>query len=215
MSSKQIRTAAWESLRGNYGTALLIAFIGMALISVTSASFPFGVLVAGPIMMGMAFSFLKITRSIETEVKDLFFGFEASFVNSFLMALLMYLFTFLWSLLFIIPGIIKYFSYSMAPYVLADNPDMKGSDAIDVSKELMKGNKWKLFCLYFSFIGWFFLACLTWGIGILFLYPYIEAAKAEFFKSIISTQDTGEQTLNASSSDQSSTSDEDDYAVYQ
>jgi uncharacterized membrane protein len=74
------------------------------------------------------------------------------------------LFIFLWSLLFIIPGIIAAYRYSIVPFILIDNPDMSAGDAIDYSKLLMHGNKWRLFCLEFSFNGWDILCMLTFGI---------------------------------------------------
>ena len=132
MTSKQIRVNAWEKLSGTYGIALLIAFIASLIIGTLSVSWPFGLLVMGPVALGLAYSFLKVARGVTVEVGDLFYGFENSFLNAFLLALLTGLFTFLWSLLLIVPGIIKALSYSMAPYILADNPDM---DAMDTIKE--------------------------------------------------------------------------------
>ncbi len=67
----------------------------------------------------------------------------------------------LWSLLFVIPGIIANFSYYMTPFILSENPDMTARQAIKESKKLMKGNKWRLFCLEFSFWGWYLLAILV------------------------------------------------------
>ena len=94
-------------------------------------------------------------------------------------------FIFLWSLLFIVPGIIKAHSYAMAKFILADNPDMEGIAALKASEKLMYGNRWRLFCLRFSFIGWFFLAVLTFGIGFIFLNPYVKAAETAFYLDLI------------------------------
>ena len=71
---------------------------------------------------------------------------------------------------------------------MADNPDLDAMDAIKTSQKLMMGNKWRLFCLYFSFIGWALLASLAFGIGYILLIPYVEAAKAEFYGMIIDEQ---------------------------
>lgn len=95
------------------------------------------------------------------------------------------LFIFLWSLLFIIPGIIASYRYSIVPFILIDNPDMSAGDAIDYSKLLMHGNKWRLFCLEFSFIGWDILCMLTFGILNIWILPYKHAALAAFYRSII------------------------------
>ena len=94
------------------------------------------------------------------------------------------MFVSLWSLLFIIPGIVASFGYAMTPYILAEHPEISAIDALRMSKDMMKGNKGKYFCLQFSFIGWFILSMFTFGIGILFLSPYIQAANAEFFNEV-------------------------------
>lgn len=90
----------------------------------------------------------------------------------------------LWTLLFIIPGIIKSFEYSIIPYILADDAEISSKDAFLKAKEMMKGNKWRLFKLEFSFIGWAILCVLTLGIGTFFLVPYINAASAEFYTEL-------------------------------
>lgn len=82
-------------------------------------------------------------------------------------------------------GTIKEYGYAMAPYILYENPNMKANDAIRASKELMNGNKWRLFCLLFSFTGWALLSVFfSCGIGHLWLTPYMEAAVASFYREI-------------------------------
>ena len=85
-------------------------------------------------------------------------------------------------ILFIIPGIIATYSCSMAYFVLADNPDMTASEALRESRRIMKGHKWELFCLELSFIGWIILSVLTFGIGLIWLVPYFNAAHAAFYR---------------------------------
>ena len=97
---------------------------------------------------------------------------------------LMYIFIALWSLLFLIPGIIKMFSYAMTPYILEENPELTAGEAIDRSRAMMKGHKFDLFWLYLSFIGWFFLGFLTLGIGMLWISPYLETAQAAFYEEV-------------------------------
>lgn len=98
--------------------------------------------------------------------------------------LLVGIFTFLWTLLFIIPGIIKAFSYSMTPYILDENPELSASEAIHRSRMMMKTHKFDLFWLYLSFIGWGLLCILTCGIGFLWLAPYFQTAKAAFYEEV-------------------------------
>ena len=99
--------------------------------------------------------------------------------------LLQAVFVLLWTLLFIIPGIVAALSYAMTNYILAENPEMGAMEAIDRSKELMDGNKWRFFCLGFSFIGWEILAGLVPVIGGLLLLPYTSAANAAFYRDIV------------------------------
>ena len=119
----------------------------------------------------------------DAQVSDLFSQFHR-FGDGFLLNLLTSIFIFLWSLLLVIPGIVAAFSYSMAPYILYENPGMRPNDARKASKELMRGNKWRLFCLELSFFGWALLSALTLGIGTFWLRPYEEAAQASFYRQI-------------------------------
>lgn len=91
------------------------------------------------------------------------------------------LYIWLWSLLFVIPGIIKTYSYFMVPYIMADNPELDSERAFEISKKTMDGNKWDLFVLQLSFILWDLGCICTCGIGFLFLAPYKEATYAELY----------------------------------
>ena len=85
---------------------------------------------------------------------------------------------------FIIPGFIATYRYAMAPYIMAEHPEMGIMEAIEASKQMMDGNKWSLFCLDFSFIGWMILSACTFGIGDLFLNPYTHMATAHFYLNL-------------------------------
>ncbi|WP_054645633.1 DUF975 family protein [Secundilactobacillus oryzae] len=95
----------------------------------------------------------------------------------------------MWTLLFVIPGIIKSFSYSQAFLVYKDavdhdNADMSYLAAITKSRELMNGHKWEYFVLQLSFIGWAILAVIPLGLGFLWLTPYINATNANFYRHL-------------------------------
>ena len=109
--------------------------------------------------------------------------------------LLSVLYMFLWSLLFIIPGIVAGYSYAMTDYILAENPNLTASEAIEQSKTMMYGNRWRLFCLQFSFIGWDILATLAFGIGHLWLTPYKQAATAAFYREVSGTEYVAEEDI--------------------
>ena len=115
------------------------------------------------------------------------FGYFSYWKTAAVSKLLQSVYVLLWSLLFIIPGIIAAYSYAMTEFILAENPDLTASEAIAQSKEMMYGNRWRLFCLHFSFIGWDILSSLTLGIGNLWLRPYKQAANAAFYREISGT----------------------------
>ena len=96
----------------------------------------------------------------------------------------MSLFIFLWSLLLIIPGIIAAYAYSQVFYILADNPSLSGMEALDQSKQMMKGRKWKYFCLCMRFVGWSILCIFTLGIGYIWLAPYMAVSLANFYRDV-------------------------------
>ncbi len=115
----------------------------------------------------------------------------SNYLHKFWGMLLMYIFIMLWSLLFVIPGIIKTFSYAMTPYILEENPELSANQAIDRSRAMMKGHKFDLFYLWLSFIGWGILCMFTFGIGFIWLMPYIQTANASFYEDVKAEYGTG------------------------
>ena len=91
------------------------------------------------------------------------------------------------SLLLVVPGIIAAYSYAMTDYILAEHPEMPAKEVLRLSKEMMRGNRWRLFCLQLSFIGWAILCAFTFGIGNLWLTPYVQTATAVFYRDITGT----------------------------
>ena len=140
-------------------------------------------ILGGTVELGYAKFLLKQYDRKQLQFSDLFSQFER-FGTGFAQQFLRVLFTTLWMLLFIIPGIVKGLSYAMTPFILEEHPEMTASEAIKASQKLMDGHKMDLFILGLTFIGWQILACLTMGIGFLFLNPYINAAYAAFYRSI-------------------------------
>ena len=188
------------------------------------------IVIGGAGKLGYATFNLKLVDNKDVALADLFSQFHR-LGDGFCMNFLMGLYTLLWTLLFIIPGLIKTYSYAMTPYILAENPGMTATDAITESRRIMDGNKWRLFCLGFSFIGWGLLcasptlialfivsriaietqnlAVLLWiipasipsFIGSLFLNPYQEAAWAAFYRDISGTTVIPDPALPESSTE--------------
>jgi uncharacterized membrane protein len=140
-------------------------------------------LAIGPFALGFAGFFLKRIRGVQIGIENIFDGFKR-FFPSLLLMFFTVLFTTLWSLLLVIPGIIKSFGYSMAFYIMYDNPEMKPLEALKKSQIMMKGYKFKYFLLQLSFIGWIILAALTFGLGLLWLNPYINLSMANFYENL-------------------------------
>ena len=113
--------------------------------------------------MGFA-AIITALKGETPQVGELFSRFDF-FGKALLLNLYTALLTFLWSLLLVIPGIIATYRYSLAFYVLCDNPEMSVTECVNESKRLMDGHKGRLFCLHLSFIGWRLLSALTLGIG--------------------------------------------------
>jgi uncharacterized membrane protein len=106
------------------------------------------------------------------------------YVDNLLIGLVSMLKIFLWSLLFMIPGIVKAYSYSMIYYVKNDNPHFTWSMCLAESERLMKGKRLNLFFLDLSFIGWWLLVPITFGLAAFWIAPYMEQAHAQFYESI-------------------------------
>ena len=110
--------------------------------------------------------------------------------------LLRALYVTLWTLVFVIPGIVAGYSYAMVNYVMAENPGLTAREALRESKRLMDGNRFRLFCLELSFIGWIVLGILTFGIALLWIIPYMQTTLAAFYRDISGTSASGDTPKN-------------------
>lgn len=138
--------------------------------------------------VGLTNYFIKNTNSTPA-FADAFSGFKVRYRRNIGTLLLVGIKVVLWSILFVIPGIIKSYEYAIIPHILADDPEISSKDAFKKAKEMMNGNKFRLFKLNISFIGWYVLCFVTFGIGTFFLMPYINAATAEFYVELKSMND--------------------------
>ena len=168
----------------DFQTFLAIFLSVMGIIIVVALVVSLVYLFIGSIVeLGYSKFNLKLIDMQEATLNDLFDYFRHWKV-AIISRLLRSVYTFLWSLLFIIPGIIASYSYAMTSYILAEHPEMSASEAIEISKKIMDGNKWRFFCLQLSFIGWDLLCIFSCGIGNLFLTPYKQVAYAGFYRDV-------------------------------
>ena len=188
MSRKELKAKAKEQIKGNIGILFVIMLI-IGAVSAVANVIPVAGSIAAAIVLIPAFSiatviiYLKLTNGVKPEISELFQHFN-KFWASFKVTFFVGLFTMLWSLLLYIPGIIKGLSYSMSMYILAENPDMPALEAIDRSKKMMNGHKMELFVLMLSFIGWYLLCMITFGIASIYVVPLMSATMANFYNSI-------------------------------
>lgn len=184
MTRKELKEKAKTALSGNYGI-MIGAWLLSSIILAAASSMTFGIAswFTGVITFGLIGIQISVVRNGGAQIEQLFSGFS-HFLNTFLAGLLQMLFTFLWALLFIIPGIVKTYSYAMTFYILSDNPEMSGNDAITESRKMMDGHKAELFLLDLSFIGWWILTGLTFGLLSFYVVPYVQATRAAFYESI-------------------------------
>ena len=164
----------------------VLAVVGAALIGASLIGFVVSLLVLNPLQVGCKQFFLVNSElPHKAELRELLHGFRNNYGRVVLAMFLRTLFSVLWTLLFIIPGIIKAYSYRMVPYILAEDPSVGAMEAIKRSSQMMKGHKWNTFVLDLSFLGWYLLAAVTFGIvNVLWTGPYTEATDAELYKAI-------------------------------
>lgn len=134
--------------------------------------------------------FFTVNTTDQASLREIFRGFSPRYGRNVLALFLRGLYLCLWTLLFIIPGIVKSYSYLLMPYLLAENPDMSRKEAFRLSRQLMKGNKWRTFVLDLSFLGWDILSIFTFGLlQIFYVRPYKAAAYAELYKALTAPKD--------------------------
>lgn len=141
-----------------------------------------------PLLMGFNWMTLDLADGKEVKFAQLVDGFNDygrvivfEIINTILLVG--------WTLLFFIPGIIKMYSYIMAPYIMKDNPEMSGLDAISESRAMMAGHKADLFFIHLSFFGWIILSIVTFGIVGLYTTPYTSVTDANFYRMLKSREE--------------------------
>lgn len=147
-------------------------------------SFALGIAIM-PLIMGLM-NWYRQSIYAKTPLSEMFcFYRDGHFLGSVGTQLLMSLYIWLWSLLFVVPGVIKSYSYSQTMFIKAENPNISASRAIELSKIMMEGHKWDLFILHCSFFGWALLSAVTYHIlGIVYVFPYFYAALAFAYEEI-------------------------------
>ena len=153
---------------------VIIAFI----IGLILSSFIFSILRVG----FCRYLILTQRYGYPADMGEIFWGFGCGHYLNLVKTMFLHdLYIFLWSLLLFVPGIIKAYEYTCVPYILAENPDMDYRQVLQRSKRMTDGHKFDIFVLALSFLGWEFLGAMLFGIGGLFVAPYIELTNGEMY----------------------------------
>ena len=202
MDRGELKRNAKKSLRGNYGSAILVLLV-LGILTGLPAMIPpifqdsseqtqniviiivslISVFISSLLTLGAISFFMKVSRNKKVDFGELF-NKTGLWVTCLVAMIMISIFTSLWTLLLVIPGIIAAYRYRLTPYVIVDNPGIGGIDAITKSKELMKGYKMDLFVLDLSFIGWNILAVCTLGLLYFWLAPYMNTTYANFYNEV-------------------------------
>ena len=196
----ELKEMAKQQIKGTIGMLFVITLIIGAISGAAAAIPPLALAVSIIVTPAFSISIIRVYQELvrsgkKPEAKDAFAGFD-DFWTGFKALFLVGLFTFLWSLLFIIPGIIKSFSYSQTMMIVAENKGIGAREAINRSKAMMDGRKMDYFVLGLSFIGWGLLCCITLGIAYIWVGPYMQATMVNFYNDIKPAEATAEETAN-------------------
>ena len=186
--NKTIRANARAQLGGNlfsnYWLMMLVVGVIYGVITGFASSIIPGaiLIIGGPLSYGIArVSVNRACGNEKVDIMDLFKGFTENFVGSLLLGIMQTLFITLWTMLFVIPGIVKSYSYSMAFFIQQDDPSKDWKTCIEESKTMMYGYRWQLFCNDVVMYLWALVGACACGIGVLFVLPYQYMTHANFY----------------------------------
>lgn len=180
----EMKAAAKAQLNCKWLLTTGVLVVGALILSAVSFTIIGSLLLIGAIEFGYCAYLITVTRNKDSDFGKLLSGFNR-FGDVCITGILKWLFTGLWSLLFVIPGIVKSYSYAMTMYIMQDHPELSGNDAITKSRQMMDGHKFDLFILDLSFIGWYLLGSLTFGILIIFyVEPYRQVTRTNFYEQL-------------------------------
>lgn len=192
ISNSQIRARAREILGNNLFSGswlypVLVVIIVAAISGALSATFVGPMIVSGLLSVASARYFIgRVRGNIEpSQIESSIDGIRNNVLGSLLTGILYNVFVAIGSMIFVIPGIIFSYSFSMAFYIINDHPEMTAMEALRESRRLMNGHKMQYFILNLSFIGWMLLGSLCFGIGTLWATAYMSTANAVFYEELI------------------------------
>lgn len=174
---------AKEQLAGQWGNAAIASLIYLVISSAASSTGVIELVLFGPISFGFVLFMACLIDTRNSKLELLFSGFNR-FVETLVAGLLFSVITSVGFALLIVPGFIAATGLGLTFFVMADDPQISGIDALKMSWNMMDGHKMELFCLWLRFLGWALLCMLTCGIGFIWLTPYMTAATLNFYRRL-------------------------------
>lgn len=177
-------SSAYDSINNNLSAAFTITN-GFLALGMSIFVLAVTILLLNPALVGCSNFFLHNRKDPTTGFSPLGLAFSEHYGNIVKTMFMQDLFIMLWALLLVIPGIVKSYQYRLVPFILCEKPDMDYKEALQLSKKLMNGSKWRAFVLDLSWFGWALLAGLTFGIlGVFYVIPYDYATEAELYVAL-------------------------------
>lgn len=180
----------WTRLPFGNGNEVDSAFIVIMIIVIVViiiavlAGIAFRIFLSAPLEVGVRKYFVQAAQD-EVNMNHMGYSFGKGRYVMIVKAMLWSGFlNFLWFLLLFVPGIVKGYAYSLVPYIVADNPVIGTKRAVQLSNQMTRGHKWRIFVLDLSFFGWFLLGTIALVVGTLFVLPYYNATKAELYLAL-------------------------------
>lgn len=174
---------AKSQLAGNWSNAAIATLVYLVILSAASFTYIGELVLTGPLSFGYVLYVSCLVDTKNNNLNLLFKGFDR-FVETLIAGLLISVAVGIGTALLIVPGVIAALGLSMTFYIMADDPNISGLDAMKMSWQMMDNHKWDLFCLWFRFIGWILLGVITCGIAFIWIEPYITAATLNFYRNL-------------------------------
>lgn len=174
---------AKEQLANNWTNGLLGTLIYLAIMTAASFTYVGELVLTGPLTFGYVLFIACLVDTKVTNLNLLFRGFDR-FVETLIAGLLVTLAVSVGTAFLIVPGVILGCGFGMTFFIMADDANITGIDAMKESWNMMNGHKWDFFCLQLRFIGWALLCIITCGVGFLWLAPYMTAASLNFYRQL-------------------------------
>lgn len=174
---------AKQQLAGQWGNAAIASLIFILIMSAASSTYIGELLLCGPLSFGYILFMACLVDTKQNKLDLLFRGFNR-FVETLIAGLLYSVAVSVGTALLIVPGFIAATGLGMTFFIMADDANISGIDALKMSWNMMNGHKMELFCLWIRFFGWILLCIITCGIGFIWLYPYITATTLNYYRKL-------------------------------